>query len=171
MKRLLFFLIFQGSLDGFTQIIPSGRLPMSPIKAIFKHDSGLPCDCDSCFMSLNTRVCEYYASKLREYDTVASVIHYTGENQYFCHAIKAYCLYFEGACTGDHIKQKGKKWVEILDGAVIWKCSKRPFSWKGMHPKWHCATPFVSMIKSDTIKQKQQERREYRRPIRREGEL
>jgi hypothetical protein len=100
MKKLILLLcIFSGSLDGFGQVADTNYMR--------KFDP------------------ERWGIKAFAFDTIPSKLLISAEPPSFGHSIMGYCIYQDGACTGNHLKYWRKRWVVIGPEYDVWKCKKR----------------------------------------------
>jgi hypothetical protein len=103
MKRLLLFLLCQGSLDGFSQAIcPVHHIP----------------NCKSLHLPAGTEV-------LNKPDTLASHLLVSHRPPSFGHSIEGYCIVVNNICTGRHLVYRRKKFVEIKPPYDVWRCIRK----------------------------------------------
>jgi hypothetical protein len=114
MKRLLLFLLCQGSLDGFSQnICPVHHMP----------------NCKSLHLPAGTEV-------LNKPDTLASHLLISHRPPSFGHSIEGYCIVVNGDCIGSHLVYRStrswlfgrRKWSFIKvepNSYDVWRCIRK----------------------------------------------
>jgi hypothetical protein len=112
MKRLLLFLLCQGSLDSFSQVAT----------VCYKHNL------------ISTAKCSYCAEVVR-YDTLASHLLITHNPPSFGHSIEGYCVTRNGYCTGKHLVYRSKRnwffgrrrwsFIVVGEGYDVWGCKRK----------------------------------------------
>jgi hypothetical protein len=104
MKRLLLFLLCQGSLDGYSQTADNN--------GIYLHEFGLACKCSQCIVAARP-------------DTLCSHLLVSHRPPSFGHSIEGYCIVVNDVCTGRHLVYRRKKFVEIKPPYDVWRCIRK----------------------------------------------
>src|ERR1043165_5582612 len=102
MKRLLLFLLCQGSMDGFSQVQKNGICWQHNIAFIGKK-------CPEC-------------NEAARLDTLPSSILISHKPPSFGHAIHGYCIYQGDHCIGKHLRYWHRRWIVIGPEYTVWGC-------------------------------------------------
>jgi hypothetical protein len=80
--------------------------------------------------AIGKEIDEYAAKNLQDinprslYDTIPATLLITHKPPSFGHSIDGYCVYWEGICTGKHLRYWRKRWVVVGLDYTVWGCKR-----------------------------------------------